>query len=943
MHRSPCPSVDTLDLFLGDTLDTDERCRILDHVESCPTCQKRMEDLLAAGSLTSWPLTARAAPEDGPDPEYLKNLRSLVTQTAFSSWILDSSQKQLAPPTLNRPEASADCPASIGSYEVLGEIARGGMAVVYKARQPHLGRIVAVKRLRYYDRDPADIQRFLREAEAIADLRHPNIVQVFQVGEDDGRPFLALEYVQGPTLAEYLNGAPIDPRLAAEFIRKVAAAVHHAHDRGVIHRDLKPANILLDPTSGSPPHHSKEGMARPDRPRLDSFEPRVTDFGLARRVGDDRSLTLPDMLAGTPAYLAPEQLKSKKDTITPACDIYALGAILYEMLTGRPPLLGPNVFATLRLVETAEPVPPSRLQPRLPRDLETVCQKCLEKDPARRYPTAQQLVEDLARFGDGRPVHARPIRWPSRTWRWCHRHPARATTILLALSVLVILAIGGPIVARREYSLRHQADVEKDRARQHLELASRALDETVGGLVEDARLRTYRMDDVRAEALRGAVPYLEDFASRDEGSPEIQVRQARATIQLATVNAGHGRPELAASQFRRGIALLERLANSTESDQHQADLAGAHMEYGRFLLTGGAATVNQSAAAERELRTALQISDGLGPDDQGPSSQRDQKAIILSLLATVPSNTKAQLMHQRDLLARAVRIRERLVAENPDRPDLQRYATMAAFNLGLTLRQLGQNQEAADTLTKALEEERRLSGSIVASADGPRARSDIEGTLGETLFDLDRRAEGLEHVDEARRITEAAAMLFPGEVDYLDKALRWSDVMAGMLDTMKKSDRALEIRNEAVALAVHVNDGAPAGGVHRDGLLAARLTLAEQLARAGRREADAEFAAAAAVGRELPSAPSDSERAASRAECFRRLAIHDLDGGRANEALAWLDRAVTLIDHDARWSDGPFRRDVETCRAKALDRLNCPKEAAAARTRADRCHGPTNK
>jgi serine/threonine protein kinase/WD40 repeat protein len=423
---------------LNEDLAVDERVLVIDHIESCPACQKRLDALLDDDLTTSSQRNADSNSDEGPDPDYLEDLRKLVSQTAYSSWSLASGGGQLGQV---RSEASTACPSSIGAYEIIGEVARGGMAVVYKARQPHLGRIVAVKRLRFDDRDPSDSKRFFREAEAVAGLRHPNIVQVYQVGEEEGRPFLALEYVHGPTLAAHLNGSPVDPRSAAEFVRKVAAAVDHAHQQGVIHRDLKPANILLDPVDEPKilPPNGETGRAK--KPDLDRFEPRVTDFGLARRVGDERTLTLPDMLAGTPAYLAPEQLNRKGDTITPSCDVYALGAILYELLTGRPPLLGPTVLATLRLVETVDPVSPRTLQPQLPRDLEAVCLKCLAKEPRRRYSSAADLASDLDRFVTGRPTVARPVGFASRVAKLLVRHPwATVTGISVAVAAVVGLA-----------------------------------------------------------------------------------------------------------------------------------------------------------------------------------------------------------------------------------------------------------------------------------------------------------------------------------------------------------------------------------------------------------------------------------------------------------------------------------------------------------------------
>jgi serine/threonine protein kinase/WD40 repeat protein len=448
MDGRRCPTEEQLGGLLSNGLTGGELDRVAAHVEDCASCQRRLDAAVSNESAASWPHINSSQSEPGPDEAFVSSLRQLVSEAVASS----GGRSVRGADARDRPEASAACPPSIGDYEIVDEIARGGMAVVYKARQPRLGRLVALKRLRFHDHDAADVERFLREAEAVARLRHPNIVQVFEVGEDGGRPFLALEYVHGQTLAEYLNGSPVDPQSAAEFVRRVTAAVEHAHGQGVIHRDLKPANILLQKDEGGRTkdeleHRLSSSFVLPpsslqlERSPLASFEPKVTDFGLARRVGDQRTLTLPDMLAGTPAYLAPEQLARGAGPVTPACDVYALGAILYEMLTGRPPLLGPTVLATLRLVETAEPVAPRTLQPHIPRDLEAVCLKCLAKEPGRRYASAADLAADLDRCLAGRPTVARPLGAIARAVKLVDRHPlAAASAVVIAAASIIGLA-----------------------------------------------------------------------------------------------------------------------------------------------------------------------------------------------------------------------------------------------------------------------------------------------------------------------------------------------------------------------------------------------------------------------------------------------------------------------------------------------------------------------
>jgi len=308
--------------------------------------------------------------------------------------------------------------ASPAGYEILGELGRGGMGVVYKARHLTLKRTVALKMVLTGSHAGAqELARFKSEAEAVARLQHPNIVQIFEVGEHNGLPFCALEYVEGGSLAHKVDGQPLPPSVAAGLVRTLAEAMHLAHSRNVIHRDLKPANVLL----------TADGV------------PKVTDFGLARQMDSDSGQTQTGAVMGTPSYMAPEQASGQTHAAGPAADVYALGAILYACLTGQPPFKGASPLETMDMVRSREPEPPSRRQPRVPRDLETICLKCLAKEPEKRYASALELAEDLRRFQNGEPIHARPVGRLERTWRWCRRNPSMAAMA----AVVVLLGLGG--------------------------------------------------------------------------------------------------------------------------------------------------------------------------------------------------------------------------------------------------------------------------------------------------------------------------------------------------------------------------------------------------------------------------------------------------------------------------------------------------------------------
>ena len=344
--------------------------------------------------------------------------------------------------TIGRPGESARLLSAVearafGDYELLEEIARGGMGVVFKARQTRLNRTVAVKMILAGElADKDDVRRFLSEAEAAAGLDHPGIVPVYESGDIDGQHFFSMGFVDGQSLAALLAQGPRPPEQAAELVAQVADAVDYAHERGVIHRDLKPGNILLD----------------------NDGHPRVTDFGLAKRVAGDSNLTRTGQALGTPSYMPPEQASGKLDSIGRPADVYALGAVLYAALIGRPPFQAATPLDTILQVLEQEPVPPRQLNADVPRDLETIVLKCLEKEPHKRYATARDMADELRRYLRGEPIQARPVGRIERSWRWCRRNPVVAS---LAASVLIALAAGAGVSTYFAYEASQRATSEQ--------------------------------------------------------------------------------------------------------------------------------------------------------------------------------------------------------------------------------------------------------------------------------------------------------------------------------------------------------------------------------------------------------------------------------------------------------------------------------------------------
>jgi WD40 repeat protein len=377
-----------------------------------------LEEMLNSGR------TAEEVCRDCPEllPEVRRRWRTFrLVDGSLAALFPDPETPQDADATVAVPHPT-DLP-QIPGYRVEALLGHGGMGVVYRAWHLRLNRAVALKMLLGGPgARPVELERFLREAEAIAGLRHPNIVPVYDVGDVGGRPYFTMELVEGGNLADQIQGVPQLARYAAALVSTLAEAIHAAHQSGIVHRDLKPGNILL----------TKEGT------------PKVTDFGLARRLEGNGGLTLSGVPLGTPSYMAPEQARADKGAIGPATDVYALGAILYELLTGRPPFKADSATATLQQVVTDDPVPPARLNPRVPRDLETICLRCLQKEPRGRYATAADLAADLGRFLHHEPIRARRVGPIGRLARWAQRHPgtaaltgALAATALVAFSVIV--------------------------------------------------------------------------------------------------------------------------------------------------------------------------------------------------------------------------------------------------------------------------------------------------------------------------------------------------------------------------------------------------------------------------------------------------------------------------------------------------------------------------
>jgi serine/threonine-protein kinase len=460
----------------------------------------------------------------------------------------------------------------VPGYDIVGELGRGGMGVVYKARQTGLNRWVALKMvLAGGHAGPVQLGRFRAEAEAVAGLQHPNIIQIYEVGQHRGLPYFSLEFVDGGSLAEKVHRQAQPPRNAAHMIETLARAMDYAHQRGIIHRDLKPANVLL----------TANGI------------PKITDFGLAKKLEGDSSQTKSGTLLGTPSYMAPEQARGEIHNIGPLADVYALGAMLYELLTGRPPFQAATPMDTLMRVTQQEVVPPSRMQPNIPRDLETICLKCLEKESNKRYATADRLAEDLRRFLSAEPILARPISGPERLLRWGKRNPKLALS--LASIALLLIGVAGislgayfqisaeqarteaqkklaEAAAEQEKVARYAAEAAEKKAEQHAKIAgdqrTLALNTLYGVLTRfEATIRDKEgMSELRKELTQMTAEGLKQVSRSVENAPLVDRSMGLSLQKMGDYYYEMGNTEEALKQIKKSLEIFEGLERTEPHD-----------------------------------------------------------------------------------------------------------------------------------------------------------------------------------------------------------------------------------------------------------------------------------------------------------------------------------------------------------------------------------------
>jgi tetratricopeptide (TPR) repeat protein len=610
--------------------------------------------------------------QDGTPPGGALDIPTTVTEVELDATRGDPAE--LPSGTQCRP---------FGDYELQQVLGRGGMGVVYRARQVSLGRLVALKMIRAgLWAEPEEVQRFRNEAQAIADLDHPGIVTIHEVGQLQQRHYFTMKLVEGASLAKMLAEFPAEPANAARLVADVAAAVHHAHLRGILHRDLKPANILVD----------EEG------------HPHITDLGLAKRVASDSELTQSGAVLGTPAYMAPEQASGHRGSVTTASDVYGLGAVLYALLTGRAPFGGDSVIDTIDAVRTQAPKPPSRINATVPRDLEIICLKCLEKEPSRRYSSARDLADDLRRWLAGEPIAARPVGGLTRALMWCRRRPTLAGTA----AALVLALIGG--FAGTIWKWRDAEHQKTKLAHANLDIGQERSAAIAAGSEAERRRKEAEQEAAKAKAV---VSFLVDDIL-EQAAPKKHPRSRGVTIEDALDLAGPAIGERFARQPDIEI-FVRMMIGRTFRELGKLDKAEPHLR--RALELG------RHTFGEDDLQT-LQAADDLATLLQHQGKLAEAEPLLRLFLegnrratgadsneTLVAMNNFATVLHDRGALTEAESLHRQVFEIRNAKDGPEHPATlMAMANLGGLLLDRGKLAEAEPVLHTVLEIRTRVLG-----------------------------------------------------------------------------------------------------------------------------------------------------------------------------------------------------------------------------------------
>jgi tetratricopeptide (TPR) repeat protein/tRNA A-37 threonylcarbamoyl transferase component Bud32 len=828
------------------------------------------------------------------------------------------------PPT--RPPATGEPYAAVPGYEILGELGRGGMGVVYKARQLNLNRVVALKMILAGGRASLlQLARFQIEAEAIGRLQHPNIVQIYEVGQHDQCPYFTLEYLEGGSLSDRLAGRPQPPHAAAHLVEALARAMHAAHQCGIVHRDLKPGNILL----------TRDGV------------PKISDFGLAKRLGEEDRYTNTGAILGTANYMAPEQAEGKTRDVGPPADIYALGGILYELLTGRPPFEGDTALSVVEKVRSAEPEMPTRVLARgaatvglrVPRDLETICLKCLQKHPHRRYATAEALAEDLRRFLAGEPIEARPVGRLERAAKWVRRQPAAAA--LIVVTVLAAAALVGQAVVsyQRVRAERDVAERNFELAESNFQRARNAVRVLLMEVAEEELAYEPGLEQKRRELLEKALAFYLEFLEDRGHDPRVRQETAEAYHLVAEIQRLLDRHPAAQKAFQQALALLDELVQEyPDEPEYRRMLAASYNFLGESLRqTSRLAEATAAYDRARQLQERLVEAYPAEPryrqelartfynlgivykDTNRPAESKqalgEAAALLRPLVAGYPAvpayrehlarsylnldpaaGTEAERQETEGRYREAIALLNDLAAANPRKPDYRHELGAAYHNLGELLQGRSRPAEAAAAHRQALKLFARLAADSPSIPVYRHEQAKVYISLGTALR---QPAPAAAEWQRALPLLEDLCTEFPRSAEYRGDRGMVRGNLGWALEQQNQLPEAEKYLEQGIS------DLSAALEANRDHPVYVRALRNQYICLARTALARGDLAAAARAAAALPaiprSQPADYVRAARfLAQCASRANPGPDSRGYADQALNLLREAVARGYPDRR-------------------------------------------
>jgi serine/threonine-protein kinase len=793
----------------------------------------------------------------------------------------------------------------IDGYQILGELGRGGMGVVYRARQIRLNRPCVLKMiLAGIHAEAESVARFLAEAEAVARLQHPHIVQIHHIGEADGLPFFELEYVAGGSLDRRIDGTPWPARRAAELVEALARAVAEAHRQGIIHRDLKPGNVLL----------AVDGT------------PKITDFGLAKALDKDSGLTRTDSIMGSPGYMAPEQAAGQAKQLGPLADIYSLGAILYELLTGGAPFRGTTALEIIEQVKHAEPVPPSRLVPGLPRDIETIALKCLQKEPVKRYDSATALADDLRRLLRGESILARPVGPIERGWRWCRRNPAVAG-LAAALTSMLVLATAASLVAYgrmsrlargehaarltavREMQAAQDARVQEAAQRRSAEAnflrARAAVDGYLTTVSESQLLKVPGLEPLRGELLESALRFYQDFLRERGDDPTLRAELAATQARIGRIQTELGAADEARRTLKSAIATYQaEIAKNPEDLALHSALADTWLALGDLTYNfGGQDQAREMLAAWEK---AAELREGLSrirPDDL--DCQRNLAEAYERLGLAHDQAGRDGMPAQ----VRGAELRLALFLRSPDDPKLNFGLGESMNNIAVALTRSGRHEDALAMYLRGQEYNRFAYEKLPHMID---YGCDLGTSYMNAVRAYRKLGRSAEAVAEARKAVERCRRLVRDHpaVTIVKRQFVWA--LEALVESQRDAGRVVEAARTGRELGQWLDLVVDQPKLLFDGACRhARLSLW-----AGERKPSL-------ASQELDEAHREADRAVEQLQRAVEAGFADLDAIRGNQALdplrgradfhelvTSLERRLKARQHGAPGASGPVDEPI---------------------------------